>query len=423
MKIRPGTEALDLVDPKNPAFLPEQAGTYSFKLVVKDNHGHPSNDLSSPNNVVTVIVDWGPPTSPQLTAPIGGIYDPTPLFTWNTVPGGDQYEIRVDNLTTGQLQVIRKTDVTGSSWESTTSLTPGHSYRAWVKGISVFGGAGPWSPPVDFNIRVLGTPTLLEPSGSILSLTPVFKWSAVADAEEYDLWVDNLTTGQSQVIRVTMGGNTEYTAISNQLQFANTYRWWVRAQRTDGAIGSWSAAMDFSITPGQLPVAVADVQSPGATVETGTVVTLTGSVSYDPDNLPSGGIQSYTWTQEAGPAVTLDLNDPVHPVFTPTQVGTYTFLLVVNDGANDSTDASSPNNRVTITVQDTITPTVDTTSVILNGSVDDPAATITVNDSPVTNNSGSWQTEVTLTGATTTVTVKATDSAGSTTTETVTITK
>ena len=104
----------------------------------------------------------------------------------------------------------------------------------------------------------------------------------------------------------------------------------------------------------QLPVAVADVSAPGYTVSVGTEVTLTGSASYDPDNSPSGGIQSYGWQQTLGPSVALDLTDDIHPVFTPSETGVYTFKLTVNDGAADSTDASSPNNTVTVTVETSV---------------------------------------------------------------------
>lgn len=69
-------------------------------------------------------------------------------------------------------------------------------------------------------------------------------------------------------------------------------------------------------------------------VEVGDLVTLDGSASTDPDNAPAP--LTYSWSQTAGPAVTLAGADTASPTFTPTDPGTYTFQLIVNDGALDS---------------------------------------------------------------------------------------
>ena len=73
---------------------------------------------------------------------------------------------------------------------------------------------------------------------------------------------------------------------------------------------------------------------PNQTVSVGSLVTLDGSGSSDPDNGPAP--LSFTWTQVDGPAVTLTGADTATPTFTPTVAGTYTFSLVVNDGEADS---------------------------------------------------------------------------------------
>jgi len=82
------------------------------------------------------------------------------------------------------------------------------------------------------------------------------------------------------------------------------------------------------------------------TVNVNTLVTLDGSLSSDPDNDP---IVSYTWTQIAGPTVTLNTSNPAKPTFTApniTNTTPLTFSLVVSDGMLSSTNTA----QVTITV-------------------------------------------------------------------------
>lgn len=75
---------------------------------------------------------------------------------------------------------------------------------------------------------------------------------------------------------------------------------------------------------------------PDQTVNEGDPVTLDGSGSSDPDNDPL----TYQWSQVAGPAVSLDTNNPVYPTFDSPWVdaggATLTFRLIVSDGELDS---------------------------------------------------------------------------------------
>jgi chitinase len=74
---------------------------------------------------------------------------------------------------------------------------------------------------------------------------------------------------------------------------------------------------------------VASIQSPAA-VSPGTVVTLDGSQSYDPEGQPL----SFQWTlaRPSGSATTLQAASSAQAHFTPDVTGTYTATLTVSDG-------------------------------------------------------------------------------------------
>ncbi len=88
----------------------------------------------------------------------------------------------------------------------------------------------------------------------------------------------------------------------------------------------------------------------------GRNVKLKGTASLDPDTAPSA--LTYQWVQLTGPTVSLNDTTIAEPYFTPTQVGSYTFGLVVHDG-----DLSSPMAEVTATVAD-----IKTQNLLANGS-------------------------------------------------------
>lgn len=107
----------------------------------------------------------------------------------------------------------------------------------------------------------------------------------------------------------------------------------------DGTLSSAPSLVEVSVDGGNAaPVASA---GPAQSVSSGALVKLDGTGSSDPD----GDLLTYTWTQTAGPAVTLaDATTPT-PSFTAPSASV-TFQLVVGDGLLTSAPAT-----VTVTVQ------------------------------------------------------------------------
>ena len=125
----------------------------------------------------------------------------------------------------------------------------------------------------------------------------------------------------------------------------------------DGAANSAPSTVIITVSA---PGNVAPVANAGAnqTVNEGAGVTLNGSASSDPDGGPSP--LAYSWTQTAGPAVTLTGATTSGPTFTAPAVAapatsvTLTLQLTVSDDA--ATDAASVN--VVVNKVSTVTPGV-----------------------------------------------------------------
>jgi len=104
--------------------------------------------------------------------------------------------------------------------------------------------------------------------------------------------------------------------------------------------GSLNSPRHLTFAPAPLnQPPVANAGTPLVANESSTV-TLNGSLSFDPDSDPL----TYQWTQNSGPAVSLDFTNPMRPTFTAPTVGpegtTLSFQLIVNDG-KASSEASS----------------------------------------------------------------------------------
>lgn len=124
------------------------------------------------------------------------------------------------------------------------------------------------------------------------------------------------------------------------------------------AVGANGATLTFELTvtdtlgasgTDTVDVEVSDVNvgptasaGPGQSVTEGDLVTLDGSASSDGDPDGLGGIASFSWTQVAGPAVTLSDPSSPQPTFTAPAVGVMgdvlTFSLTVVDTAGASGD-------------------------------------------------------------------------------------
>lgn len=179
---------------------------------------------------------------PVVQAPIGQTQIQAPTITWSASNGAASYDVWISNLSTGQNPVIL-TNASTTSYTSPNPMGIGR-YRVWVRGKSVSGTLTAWSNPKDFQIRtsvVINNPAPTFFDGAVIS------WAALPGAAKYDLWVNNLTTGQSQVVRQTALTTTSYS-FPGSLALGK-YAVWVRGIDAGNTAAEWSLAKQFIVAP------------------------------------------------------------------------------------------------------------------------------------------------------------------------------
>lgn len=220
------------------------------------NTDAPALDQRGATRIVNGQIDIGAfefQAALSLTGPIGGVTltaSTTPTFSWSTFPGADHYDLWVNDITTGQSGIIRNTNVAGTSFTPSTALPDGHEFLWTVRPVSSLGTNGQWAGHESFTLAVAvtrpGSTTIVGPIGSSTDMTPTFEWTAATNADHYDLWVNDQTTGQSGIIRDMNVSGTTFTP-SSDLTLDHTYIWTVRAVDGSGAVGDWAPHKTFSI--------------------------------------------------------------------------------------------------------------------------------------------------------------------------------
>jgi pimeloyl-ACP methyl ester carboxylesterase len=182
-------------------------------------------------------------STPKLVAPGPTTTNQRPEFQWTSIPGASQYELWVKNLSTGQNPALR-IFTTATDHSPLQDLGIGR-YRVWVRSRDIMRDLSDWSAAHDVHINT--RPVLTNLPETVKTATPAFSWTAVPGATRYDLWLDNTTTSQSQVIRQSNLTSTDYT-VPDALPIGN-YTLWVRAMDASGAGAAWSAGEAFTVAP------------------------------------------------------------------------------------------------------------------------------------------------------------------------------
>jgi hypothetical protein len=179
-------------------------------------------------------------TRPRITAPGSGTPSQRPTVTWTAVPEAVSYEVWLRNITMSANSPVRAA-AQGTSWTPEADVGIGQ-IEVYVRGMRATGKAMPWSSRHTFSVtsRVTLQPVEKRQSTS----RPTLAWSAVPGAISYDIWIDNVSTGQKQYVRQTTS-KLQWTP-DFDMPLAS-YQVWVRALAAGGFAAGWSLRTDFFV--------------------------------------------------------------------------------------------------------------------------------------------------------------------------------
>lgn len=165
---------------------------------------------------------------------------PRPTATINPLPGAARFETFLENRTTGQSPVLRKS-ITSNTWTTDTDLQLA-VYWLWTRGVAADGTTARWSSPAEFIVTT--PPQPLAPTSSTFNRQPTFTWSTVPGANSYGIQVRN--SSGTLVANVSALPTPSWTPSSPLPD--GTYTWIANAENTQGKFRSdWSRRVDFHV--------------------------------------------------------------------------------------------------------------------------------------------------------------------------------
>jgi VCBS repeat-containing protein len=183
----------------------------------------------------------------------------------------------------------------------------------------------------DLPTAIDNTATVDEDSGA--TTIPVLSNDSFAPDTGETLTISAVTQGSNGVVVITGNGTGLTYAPYANFSGNDTFTYTI----SDGNGGTATATVNMTVTPvNDAPIANA---GPPQTVLGGTLVTLNGTASADPD----GQTLAFAWTlltKPAGSAAMISNPTTSKPTFTPDVVGGYTAQLTVTDPQGVSSTAT-----------------------------------------------------------------------------------
>ena len=317
------------------------AQTLSFQLIGFDGTAN-----SAPDTVdITIPSNVAPLANAGADATVTGSSNASLNGTASSDPDGDPLTFAWTQ-TSGPLATL-----TGASSATPAFVAPAKTGAIQLMSflLNVSDGVATANDTVDISIAANVGPTANAGSTAAVNggATVLLNGAASTDGDG-----DTLTYSWVQIggAAVTLSGANTATPSFVAPAATGSIQNLTFALTVSDGVATSAASVAIDINANQPPVANAGVdQGP---INTGTMVTLNGGASTDPDGNPL----TYSWTQVSGPAATLSSATSANPTFVAPNVnGTQNlvFQLVVNDGT-----VNSPPDTVTIAVRAVGTVTV-----------------------------------------------------------------
>ena len=237
------------------------SGSYWFKITAGNSIGWSS--ASSPMSF-TVAVD--PPAAPTLVSPNGTVATSSPLFVWYATSGATSYWMTVARSSDGAY--LYNSAITPSCNGYTCWITPSlnlsnGSYWYKITAGNSFGWSSA-SSPMSFTVSVdvPAAPTLIAPSGTVSTNSPLFVWYATSNATAYWMTVVRSSDGAYMFNSYVTPNTNGYTCWMNLPSYLSNGTYWYKVTAGNSAgWGSASSAMNFAITSSSSPP---EIQADGA---------------------------------------------------------------------------------------------------------------------------------------------------------------
>jgi inhibitor of cysteine peptidase len=218
-----------------------------------------------------------PPGQATLISPSGTISTSTPAYSWNAVPGSTWYYLYVNDSKGTRITSWYSASQAGcAGGTGTCTVSPGTvlATGSGVWWVQTYGsnGYGPWSNSMAFTVPAPPSPgkvTLVSPSGTISTATPLYTWNADPNSTWYLLYVNDSTGNKISnwysASQAGCSGGTGTCSIEPGTVLApGSATWWIQSYGAAGN-GPWSNGMTFTVPPGQ-----ATLISPSGTISTAT---------------------------------------------------------------------------------------------------------------------------------------------------------
>ncbi|MDH5331543.1 MAG: PKD domain-containing protein [Aquincola sp.] len=349
-----------------PSFVADVAGTFVASLVVRDGKATSASStvtINAASGNTTPLADAGPAQSVLTGATVsldgGASIDAdgdTLAFAWTLTarPAGSQAVLDAASTATPSFVA----DVAGT-YVASLAVSDGQATSA-ASTVTINASSGNTAP-----VAHAGTAQSVL-TGATVTLNGGGSTDVDGDPLTYAWTLTTRPAGSAAVL-----SNANAVAPTFVADVAGSYV--ATLVVNDGKVNSAPATVTISAAVANAaPTANA---GPAQNVGVGTLVTLDGRASSD----PNGDAITFAWTlstRPAGSVATLSNPTAAQPTFTPDVAGTYIATLVVSDGVLDSTPATV-----------TITAAAGNSAPVANAG---PDKTVFVNDPVTIDGSGSF---------------------------------